>query len=72
MTKKAVELAILDVFERLNMPLSQAAIIEILKYSYTEEEIREGTRRQMFDGTGRLHLRLDWRLELDGSQPKEG
>lgn len=62
--KKDCAKCILDVFDRLQMPLSQQALIEMLKYSYKEDEIREATRNLMFDGTGQLRLRLDWRLEL--------
>lgn len=68
---KVVESEILHVFTRLRMPLSQAAIIEILKYRYSEDEIRRGTRHMMSDYLGILRLRLDWRLELAGDSEKE-
>lgn len=61
---KVIESEILQVFERLRMPLSQMAIIEILKHRYSEEDIRRGTRHLMFDYLGKLKLRMDWRLEL--------
>lgn len=68
---KIVESEILQVFERLRMPLSQMAIIEILKHRYSEDDLRRGTRHLMSDYLGKLRLRIDWRLELAADSEPE-